>query len=65
MGRFGMLLCNANYSYGAGGKLCSTCKVTDDENHRINHCVKWATINWKESPTKTNFSDIYSTDNDT
>ena len=64
MGRAGMLQCANNFACKFKRKLCMSCGVVDDENHRINHCVKWARTNRKESPIKTNFGDIYSSDDD-
>ena len=62
MGRYGMLQCAANYSMGYGSKLCKECGVTDDEDHRINHCKLWSDINLSTSSVKLNFDDIYSND---
>ena len=62
MGRYGMLQCAANYSMGYGSKLCKECGVTDDEDHRINHCKLWSDINLLTSSVKLNFDDIYSDD---
>ena len=45
MGRFGMLQCAANFSKGFGSKNCKTCKVIDNESHRMNHCQEWEGIN--------------------
>ena len=62
MGRYGMLQCAANYSNGYGSKDCTECSVIDDENHRINHCVRWGTINWSGSDAKIDFNMIHSDD---
>ena len=64
MGRFRMLNCAANFSDGHGGKLCPECKVTDDEDHRINSCPKWASINLCNREPKINFELIHSDDVD-
>ena len=64
MGRYGMLKCAANFSHGHGTKLCDICKVTDNEDHRINACSKWAQINLVNSGSKVRFSDIYHDDYD-
>ena len=62
MGRYGMLQCAANYSMGYATKMCAECGVTDDENHRINHCKLWLNTNLFSSCDKLNFEDIYSDD---
>ena len=62
MGRYGMLQCAANFSMGYATKECRACGVTDDEDHRINHCVQWCDINLSNSVEKINFTDIYSND---
>ena len=41
MMRFGMLECGSNFK-GSLGEKCSDCQVTDDVNHRIYFCKKWA-----------------------
>ena len=60
MGRFGMLKCANNFSHGSGGKLCKECAVIDDEDHRINYCKKWETVNLYNAQDKIAFDDIYS-----
>ena len=60
MGRYGMLNCKANFSSGYGGKDCATCNKVDDENHRINECIKYRAINLYERENKINFNLIYS-----
>ena len=47
---------------GYGSKLCKECVVTDDEDHRINHCKLWKDTNLSTSSVKLNFDDIYSDD---
>ena len=59
-----MLQCAKNFSNGYGSRICSECKVTDDESHRINDCVKWRAINLYESDKRIEYSDIYSNDNE-
>ncbi len=39
-------------------KICRSCNVTDDENHRLNECTRWIVGNQPEH----NFDDIYSTE---
>ena len=60
MGRFGMLQCAANFSSGNGGKNCKTCKVLDDEAHRINVCPLWQETNLSDSQEKIDFSEMNS-----
>ena len=60
MGRYGMLKCKANFSGGNGQKLCNVCKETDNENHRINHCILFKSTNYYESETKIDYNMIYS-----
>ena len=62
MGRFGMLLCNANYSKGVGGKLCTICKVVDDEAHRINDCILFRSTNLYDQAEKCDFECIHNDD---
>ena len=37
--------CANNYKGKYGTKLCATCKTIDDENNRINHCIRWKDVN--------------------
>ena len=62
MGRYGMLKCAKNFNNGFGTKLCDTCNVCDDENHRINECIKWRGTNMYENNDSVDFNDIYSDD---
>ena len=39
-------------------ETCSSCNVTDDENHRLNECTRW-TVDFDRP--EINFDDIYST----
>ena len=65
MSLFGMLDCAKNYKYGNGGELCSVCNTTDDENHRINFCTKFAGTNLCNSLVKFDFRSIFSMNNET
>ena len=63
VGRFGMQQCAANFSRDNGGKDCKTCKVLDDECHRINFCLQWKETDLSDSIenidfTAMNFSDL-------
>ena len=62
MGRYGMLQCAANFEHSYGGKNCGHCGVTDNEDHRINHCEKYETLNLYGSYEKVPFELIYSDD---
>ena len=60
MARYGMLDCANNYASKYGGRMCKLCNAIDDENHRMNLCKKWETINYYTSQTKVDFNDVYS-----
>ena len=62
MGRYGMLKCKSNFSRGSGKKLCDVCNVTDDEDHRVNHCTVYESMNRCHSDSKIDFNGIYSDD---
>ena len=64
MARYGMLKCASNFQNGFGTKLCDKCNVFDDENHRINTCIKWRKINLYDTEQKVEFNDVFSNDND-
>ena len=57
-----MLQYAANFSSGYGGKNCRECGVVDDEDHRINHCSLWSTINLSRCDVKADFGRILSDD---
>ena len=59
--RYGMLECGKNFK-GKLNEICDLCKTLDDENHRINYCMKWRDINFVESTDKKVFNLIYSND---
>ena len=65
MSLFGMLDCAKNYKHGNGSELCSMCKTTDDENHRINYCLKFAETNLCNSLVKFDFRSIFSINTET
>ena len=58
--RFGMLECGKNFR-GSIRETCEVCKVTDDENHRLNDCSKFSSVN-NFMTEKTDFRDIFSND---
>ena len=61
--RFRMLECGVNFK-GSNTTVCQTCKKTDDETHRLNHCTRFRAINCYDDDVKPNFNDIYSSDVD-
>ena len=60
LARNGMLECGKNFK-GSMSELCLVCNVVDDEEHRLNHCMKWEEIN-NLNRTKVDFRNIYSND---
>ena len=60
MARSGMLECAANYKNGYRSNICKECKMTDDENHRINECTKYTGVNYQGQTEKFDFCDVYS-----
>ena len=56
--RFGMLECGVNFK-GTMSATCKTCKITDNENHRLNNCLTYRSDN---VPLSVKFDDIYSDD---
>lgn len=59
--RFGMLECGRNYK-GTMKEICSVCDTIDDENHRINYCKRWETVNYANCNDKKDFNLIFSND---
>ena len=59
--RYGMLECGRNFQ-GTSSKECTSCKIPDDEEHRLNICPKYAHINHCNSSDKVPFDSIYSHD---
>ena len=57
--RYGMLECGQNFK-GTLKEICDQCHCLDDENHRLNFCLKWQRINLHNSNIKANFDDIFS-----
>ena len=62
--RFGMLDCGRNYK-GSKPEYCNQCSVIDDENHRLNYCIKFRDTNFYDSETKKDFHKIFSNDIET
>ena len=62
--RFGMLECGANYK-GKLAETCTLCNCRDDEDHRLNHCPRFSTMNLHDSIEKVDFQSVYSESIDT
>ena len=63
LARYGMLECGKNFK-GSMKPQCDRCHVTDDENHRLNHCMKWQKTNLYNEDRKMPFDNIFSSDTD-
>ena len=61
--RYRMLECGVNFKNSLN-VICPTCKKTDNEDHRINYCIRYKTFNYHDSKEKVNFDEVYSTDID-
>ena len=59
--RYGMLECGNNFK-GTMNAFCDSCKVLDDENHRLNYCEKYNDINFVSADEKIDFDLVYSRD---
>ena len=59
--RYGMLECGKHFK-GTLRTNCDLCDVEDDENHRLNYCVKWKERSLYSVNEKVNFSDVHSED---
>ena len=59
--RFRMLECGVNYR-GTMKEICLQCKAVGDENHRLNHCIKYRMVNLYDIVQKVPFENIYSSD---
>ena len=57
--RYRMLECGQNFK-GTLNEICDQCHSLDDENHRLNHCVKWKNINFHDSNVDAKYDDIFS-----
>ena len=57
--RFGMLECGKNFK-GQLPQNCSQCDVLDNENHRLNFCIKWKHLNLYHAAVKIHFESVYS-----
>ena len=56
-----MLECGQNFM-GTLKDICDQCHSLDNENHRLNFCMKWKNINFHDSNVKVIFDDIFSDD---
>ena len=61
LSRFRMLECGKNFK-GTMPENCPACSVTDNEQHRLNHCTRFRKTNLCDSSNKCNFDDIYEND---
>ena len=61
MARYGLLECGINYK-GTHNEICDQCNCVDDENHRLNFCIKYETVNLYNNPVKVDYDDVYSED---
>ena len=59
--RYKMLECGVNFRNSIN-TICPTCKKTDNEDHRLNYCIRYKTTNYHDCIDKVNFNDVYSTD---
>ena len=59
--RFGMLECGRNFK-GSNSITCNECSTVDDEEHRLNYCKKFRTMNYYDYEQKIPFKNIYSND---
>ena len=57
--RFRMLECGKNYK-GTMNAICDICNCTDDEEHRLNDCLKYRDTNYYDCPDKIAFKTIFS-----
>ena len=64
LARHGMLECGTNFK-GTMPQVCRTCRITDNENHRLNECTLYKDINLAHDHEKSSFEHIYSNDNHT
>ena len=64
MGRYGMLQCKNNFSFGNTDRNCGECGTLDDENHRMNNCVLYRAVNLYDSRSKLDFDMVYSNEID-
>ena len=61
MARYGLLECGVNYK-GTLNPQCVTCNALDNEEHRLNECIRFKDMNYHNSHDKIPFNLIYSDD---
>ena len=61
--RYGMLECGINYK-GTLSTQCIACNTTDNEEHRLNSCIRYEAVNFYHSDDKIPFDTIYTTNID-
>ena len=59
--RYGMLECGKNFK-GSANEICPKCNIKDDENHRLNNCIRWRTKNLYDADISVDFGNIHSND---
>ena len=57
--RFKRLECGKNFK-GSMSESCTQCNTIDNEDHRLNHCIKWRSTNFYDKTDKVDFSQINS-----
>ena len=60
MARSGMLDCATNFKNKYKSTICKECTMPDNENHRINECKKYSSINNHKRAEKFDFSIVFS-----
>ena len=61
LARFGMLDCGMNFK-NSTNPICETCTSPDDEEHRLNSCVKYREINFYDCDNKVPFDRVFTND---
>ena len=56
-----MLVCGKNFR-GTINNMCPICNTIDNEEHRLNECVNYQSVNYSNSDEKIPFETIYSDD---
>ena len=56
-----MLECGKNYK-GTLRPDCDACNCIDDEDHRLNHCIKFRELNYYDDDNKIPFETVHSND---
>ena len=61
LARFGMLDCGMNFK-NSTNPICETCTSPDDEEHRLNSCVKYREINFYDCDNNVPFDRVFTND---